>query len=70
VLFSLPSAEPASLDLFDVAGRHVFRRAVGLLGPGRHTLVLGENHELRAGLYFLRLSQGGRTLHARVALMR
>ncbi|HEY6196500.1 MAG TPA: IPT/TIG domain-containing protein [Candidatus Eisenbacteria bacterium] len=68
--FTLPSREPARMELFDVAGRRVARREVGDLGPGRHSLVLGSSPRLGAGLYFLRLAQGGRVLSARVAVVR
>jgi len=68
--FTLPSAAPATLELIDVAGRRVLRRAVGELGPGRHSLDLGAAARLRPGLYFLRLVQAGRVLHARVAVLR
>jgi hypothetical protein len=69
VWFTLPSREPATLEMMDVAGRRLVRREVGPLGPGRHSLDLGAA-ATRPGLYFLRLSQGGRTLHARMAMVR
>src|SRR5262249_6116227 len=70
VSFRLPSREPASLDLLDIAGRRVIRREVGSLGPGAHTAVLAATEPLRPGLYFLRLIQGPRELTARVAVIR
>jgi hypothetical protein len=70
VWFTLPSREPATLELIDVAGRRVLRREVGSLGRGAHMLALGSAPGLRAGLYFLRLVQGGRVLHAKVAVIR
>lgn len=69
VWFTLGSGE-AALELFDVSGRRVTRRAVGTMGAGEHVVTLGVTPELRAGLYFVRLSQAGQELHARVALMR
>ena len=68
--FTLPSQEPATLELIDVAGRRVMRREVGSLGPGRHSLDMGASTRLRPGLYFLRLAQRGRVLNARVAVIR
>src|SRR5207247_10493008 len=65
--FTLPSAEPASLELYDLAGRWVARRDVGALGPGRHMVALAPGR--RPGLYFLRLAQGGRVLSPRVVLI-
>jgi len=68
--FTLPSKEPATLELFDVAGRRVQRREVGGLGPGPHLVVLGPPARIRPGMYFLRLSQGGQALRARVVMIR
>ena len=34
-------------------------RAVGSLGPGRHTLDLSNGRAVAPGIYFLRLTQGG-----------
>ena len=69
VWFTLPSREPATMELIDVSGRRVLRREVGSLGPGHHTLTLG-SPRLRPGLYFLRLAQRGRALGARVVVIR
>jgi hypothetical protein len=69
VWFTLPSTERAVLDVIDVAGRRVARREVGALGPGRHSVDLSPSVR-RPGLYFLRLAQGDRVLHARMAVIR
>jgi hypothetical protein len=67
--FTLASRERAVLEVIDVAGRRVMRRDVSSLGPGRHTTEVGSS--MRApGLYFLRLTQGGETVRARVVKMR
>ena len=58
VVFSLPSADPARLELIDISGRVVRTREVGNLGAGRHMVTLGRDRELAAGIYWLRLSQG------------
>jgi len=68
--FTLPGRERATLEVLDVAGRRVERREVGSLGAGPHVMTLGGGRAMRPGLYFLRLAQGGRVLHARVALIR
>src|SRR5262249_44610699 len=36
VRFSLPSGDPARLELLDVSGRRVWSENVTVLGPGRH----------------------------------
>jgi hypothetical protein len=58
VRLTLADATPARLDLFDVAGRRLWTREIGSLGPGDHELRLGGEHVLPAGVYFARLSQG------------
>jgi hypothetical protein len=66
---ALPSGEPATLSLFDVAGRMVWSSAVGSLGPGTHAVATGDA-ALPSALYFARLTQGAATRFARVALIR
>jgi len=61
VLLALPSSQPATLDLFDVAGRSWLSRDVGALGAGTHQVDLSiRGGHAPAGLYFLRLAQAGR----------
>ena len=62
VAFSLPTREPASLELLDVAGRRVLVRAVGAYGPGDHVVSLGNGRRFSAGVYLLQLSQGKRSV--------
>jgi hypothetical protein len=59
VQFELPAAAAARLELFDVGGRRLVLRDVGVLGPGRHAVDLAEGTRIPAGRYLLRLSQGG-----------
>jgi len=51
-----------------VAGRRVASRDVGSFGPGRHQLELRE--ALAAGVYLVRLSQGGRACYAKAVVLR
>jgi hypothetical protein len=67
VSFSLSSADRALLAVYDLTGRQVVRREVGSSGPGWHTVKLGS---LPAGVYLVRLSQAGRSLSARLAVIR
>ena len=69
VEFTLGGADPARIELIDVAGRIVRLAEVGSLGPGTHELVLSGASPLRRGIYFLRLRQGGRAARARVAIV-
>ena len=68
--FSLASGAPATLELFDIAGRRVLSRAVGALGAGDHVVGLGGDRHLPAGVYLLRLSQGTRSVSRRALVTR
>jgi hypothetical protein len=70
VAFTLPRAEPATLELLDVSGREVLAREVGSLGPGHHVLRLGECGCTPPGMYWLRLAQAGHSLVKRAAVIR
>ncbi len=62
VAFSLADAQPATLELLDLAGRRLRSRAVGTLGAGRHSISLGSSGSLPAGVYLVRLQCGERSL--------
>ena len=64
VSLSLPSGEDALLQAFDATGRVVADTRVGSLGPGRHVVPLG-GARWAPGMYWLRLTQGRRTLTAK-----
>ena len=66
VAFTLPVASPATLEVFDVAGRSVFSRSLVGLPPGRHVVELGAAP--RSGLYFLRLRQGAHEVSLRAVV--
>ena len=68
--FSLRDSKAASLALFDVRGRQLAARRVEGMGPGWHSVVFGGRSNLPAGLYLIRLTQDGRSLTTRAALVR
>ena len=68
VAFTLPVASPATLDVFDAAGRSVFSRSLDGLPAGRHVLQLGRIP--RSGLYFMRLRQGAHEVSKRAVVTR
>jgi hypothetical protein len=69
VSFALPSAAPATLRLIDVAGREVRSREVGAVaGPQR--VNLAEGGPLPMGIYAVKLTQGSRSVSARVSVVR
>lgn len=69
VRFALPSDEPATLALIDLAGRRVVERAVGSLGPGRHVTDLAAGRRLATGVYLVRLEQGPRARVVKCAVL-
>ncbi|PYM05128.1 MAG: hypothetical protein DMD82_12160 [Candidatus Rokuibacteriota bacterium] len=68
--FSIRDSKAATLTLFDVSGRQMETRRVDGMGPGWHTVTLGGRSNLPAGLYVIRLTQDGRSLTTRAALVR
>ncbi len=69
VLFSLPSADPARLELLDIAGRRVAQREVGSLGPGRHAVNLAQGGRIPPGIYLVRLTQRPNVRVMRAAIL-
>jgi hypothetical protein len=65
ISFRLPTSASALLEVMDLRGRRVLRRDVGKLGAGEHRLGWDGGASLAPGLYWIRLSQSGRTLLAR-----
>ena len=66
---SLPSTDPAQLELLDVMGRRVASRDLGALGAGRHRVELDGGLELAPGVYMLRLTQSGLARVTRVTIV-
>jgi hypothetical protein len=69
VSLTLPTSDPATLEVIDVTGRRVAGRSVGSLGRGRHTVHAAENLRLAPGVYFVRLRQGRHVRTARVVVL-
>ena len=69
VSFSLASASPARITLYDVSGRRVLSREVGSLGAGYHELRLDSDRRIGPGVYLLQLSQSGRTFEKRSVVL-
>lgn len=68
VAFSLANAAPATLSIYDVAGRRCYSSPVGAMGTGAHLMPISS--PLPSGLYMLRLEQGGQSLHKKAAVVR
>ena len=70
VVFTLSDASPARIELIDLAGRRILTRDLTGLGEGSHVVGLPETRTLPAGIYLVRLSQGGRAVTRRAAVVR
>ena len=70
VSFGLRDSKPATLALFDVSGRQLESRSVHEMGAGWHSVTFGGRGHLSAGLYLIRLTQEGRSLTTRAAVVR
>jgi hypothetical protein len=70
IRFTLPSASPALLEVFNVAGRRVAGREVGSLGAGTHVVNLGSGWKAVPGVYFVQLSQERLTTVRKIVLLR
>ena len=68
--FRLPNSAPAQLSLFDVLGRRVSFREVGLLGAGPHVVDLADPFPIEPGIYFARLAQGSTSDYVKVMVLR
>jgi flagellar hook assembly protein FlgD len=74
VEFGLPLDGPASVSVYDAAGRCVRPLAQGAFGAGRHQLVWdgrdGSGAAAASGVYFVRLRASGRDAVRRLAVTR
>ena len=66
ISLALPDDAPATLELLDVAGRRLVERR--LSGAGPHRVNVSEGMVLDRGIYFVRLTHGGRSLTSRVTV--
>jgi hypothetical protein len=69
ISFSLPDAEPATVEVYDVSGRQILARNVGSLGAGTHQMQLGRGQVMRPGVYMVRLNRSGQTLSGRAIVI-
>ena len=69
VSFVAAGGAPVRVEAFDVLGRRIEARDLGVLEPGEHAAILGAGG-LRSGLYFVRLREGAATLRGRAVLVR
>ena len=70
VSFALAGDGPARLEMFDVRGQRVLSRDVGALGAGARRLEVGNAKDYPSGVYYLRLTQSGRSATSRIVFVR
>ncbi|HEY6866719.1 MAG TPA: hypothetical protein VI792_05640, partial [Candidatus Eisenbacteria bacterium] len=70
VEFSVPSGDPAVLELVDLAGRRWRRLVLDHPERGTNRVDLGAGADLPVGLYFLQVSQAGRAAGTRIVVVR
>ena len=63
--FALPREAFVHVGVVDLQGREVLTLAHGVHPAGRHALAADERTALAPGLYFVRMTTGGRTLTSR-----
>jgi hypothetical protein len=68
--FSLARLAPGQLAVIDLAGRCIASYDLSALGAGVHVITVGEGAPLRAGVYLIRLAQGGQTREAKAIVLR
>jgi hypothetical protein len=68
VRYSIPEEKPAQLHLIDVSGRILWQRDLHFRGRGTHEMNL-ETAEYAPGVYWVRLSQAGRSAAKRIVLI-
>ena len=69
VQFTLPTSEPARLELYDLSGRRLRDQDVGALGAGTHTVSLAAGGRVAPGLYLVRLTQAGASRISRAVVV-
>jgi K319-like protein len=70
VAYSLKNVGPASLELVDIAGRPLLHRDLGAPGPGHFRTRLTRSRALPPGIYWVRLTQAGRSATSKVVFVR
>ena len=69
VRLSLPEDGNATLQVLDLAGRVMTERDLGSLGPGVHEVRMPWERSPAPGNYWVRLTQGGRSISTRVSIL-
>jgi hypothetical protein len=55
IMYSMPQRSQVTFEVYDVRGRSIERRQLGVQGDGEHAVPLFEGGDHAAGLYLYRL---------------
>ena len=66
----MPSPAPGRLELVDVTGRRIAERDHSGYAAGRYTERLSRGAHVPPGMYWIRLTHGGRALTPRGVVLR
>ena len=69
VQLSVPTTEPARLQVLDLAGRVVTDRDLGSLAQGIHEVRVAWDRRPAPGNYWMRLTQGGKSVSTKVGIV-
>lgn len=70
VSFELPDTKPGRLELLDVTGRRIADRDLSGYVAGRYTERLSQGAGVPAGMYWIKLTHGGKALTTRGVVIR
>lgn len=68
--FTLPLAEPATVEVFDLSGRLVDSRPLTGYSAASHVVPFALWPAARSGVYLVRITQRGRSLTSRISIVR
>jgi hypothetical protein len=69
VSYSLPTSEPATIELVDIAGRILVSRRIAGAGPGDREIGLQVSPSTAPGICFIRLTQNRRSVTQKVVVL-
>jgi len=70
VAYALPRAGPARFEVIDLTGRRVLDRTLAGADAGRGVVMLAPRGAFASGVYWLRLTSGGRSLARKICVVR
>ena len=74
ISFGLPVSSPTRITIYDIAGRLVWKRDLGIRDPGWHNLTWDgcdqDARRVAAGVYFLNIHAGGVTASSKIVVLR